>query len=120
VTRRDSPWRLRYDLMSARLLLAVSQAEARGELRPEVHRFLADRYAQLARHWRQRGWRAHAAALGSKAEWHADRSGHDDPPPAIAVGLPRPRSHAVVDARGRVLAGRWTPPRIPDCLRLTR
>ncbi len=120
MTRRESPWQLRYDLLSAWLLLSVSQAEARGELRPEVHCFLADRYARLAEHWRRRGWRAHAAALESKADWHADLAGHDDPPPAIAVGLPRPRQQAVVDARGRVLAGRWTPSRPPRSLRPTR
>ena len=102
-----SAWRLRADLLSARLLLALSLAESRGELRPEVHRFLAERYEALAAHWRRRGWTAHAAGLARKAQLHA-AAGADDPPPAAAMGLPRQRRTVAVEARGRVVTGPWS------------
>jgi hypothetical protein len=101
-----SIWRLRYDVVSTRFLLALTLAEARGELRPEVHGFLADRYGLLAAHWRRAGWRAHAEALARKAARHAEAAG-DDLPPAASMGLPRERRTVAVDARGRVLPGRW-------------
>jgi hypothetical protein len=111
---RASAWRLRCDVLSTRLLLAVAQAEARGELRPDVHRFLADRYHRLAAHWQAAGWARHAAALTAKARHHADAAGDDDPPPAVAVGMPRPRPAVSIEARGRVLPGRWNPPAPPS------
>jgi hypothetical protein len=110
VSAHLSVWRLRYDVLSTRLLLAATLAEARGELRPEVHGFLADRYARLAAHWRRAGWHAHAAALGRKAAHHAEAA-DDEPPPAAAMGLPRRARTLSVDARGRVLSGRWPPSR---------
>jgi hypothetical protein len=106
VTRGGSAWRLRYDVLSVQLLLVASQAEARGELRPEVHRFLAERYERLSAHWRDAGWPRRAAALARKARRHADAAG-DDPPPAIAVGMPRPRPYLSTVARGRVVSGPW-------------
>lgn len=106
-----SIWRLRYDLLSTRLLLALTLAEARGELRPEVHGFLADRYGRLAAHWRRAGWSAHAAALARKATRHAEAAG-DEPPPAAAMGLARSRRSVRVDARGRLLHGRWPSSRV--------
>jgi hypothetical protein len=113
VTPRETVWRLRYDVLSGRLLLFLAQAEARGELRPDVHRFLAHRYDRLAAHWRSAGWARHAASLAVKSRRHVEAAGDDDPPPAVAVGMPRPRPSLGVDARGRVLDGRWgrrTPP----------
>jgi hypothetical protein len=101
-----SSWRIRYDLLSTRLLLALTIAGRQRELRPEVHEFLADRYWRLAEHWRRAGWRAHADSLAGKAAAHAEAAG-DDLPPAAAMGLPRQRRVVAVDARGRVIAGRW-------------
>jgi hypothetical protein len=106
VRRRESAWRLRYDVLSAQLLLVVSQAEARGEVRPDVHRFLAERYERLSAHWRDAGWPRRAAALAMKARCHADAAG-EDPPPAIAVAMPRPRPYLSTVARGRVVDGPW-------------
>ena len=101
-----SIWRVRYDVLSTRLLLALTLAGRHGALHPDVHGFLADRYGRLAAHWRRAGWSSHAAALAYKAEQHAEAAG-DDPPPAAAMGLPRHRRTVAVDARGRVLHGRW-------------
>jgi hypothetical protein len=101
-----SVWRVRYDLLSTRLLLALTLAGRHDALHPDIHGFLADRYGRLAAHWRRAGWSAHAAALAAKAAQHADAAG-DDLPPAAAMGLPRERRTVAVDARGRVLRGRW-------------
>jgi hypothetical protein len=68
---RSSAWRLRWDLLWGRLLLGLTQAERRGELRPEVHRFLADRYARLAEDRRAHGRPARAERLAAKARDHA-------------------------------------------------
>jgi hypothetical protein len=93
-------WRIQVDLLTARLLLAIAPAAASG-LGAEDHRFLAERHAQLATRWRRVGWRARAAAHEDKAAWHWRAAGPDDPPPAVAVGMPRPWPAAAVDARGR-------------------
>jgi hypothetical protein len=106
-----SIWRIRYDVLSTRLLLALTLAESRGDLRPDVHGFLADRYGRLAAYWRRAGWSAHAVALARKASRHAEAAG-DEPPPAAAMGLPRRRRSVAVDARGRVLQGRWPSSRV--------
>ena len=102
-----SIWRVRYDVLSTRLLLALTLTGRHGALHPDVHGYLADRYGRLAAHWRRAGWRSHAAALAAKAAQHAEAAGDDDLPPAAAMGLPRHRRTVAVDARGRVLEGRW-------------
>jgi hypothetical protein len=93
--------------MWGRLLLGLTQAEQRGELRPDVHRFLADGYMRLARHQASRGRRPQATRLARKAAAHAEQAGGGDPPPACAMGLPRQRTSMAVEARGTVLPGRW-------------
>ena len=100
MTQGRSVWGLRYDVLSARVLLGLSLAESRGEVRPEVHRFLADRYGRLAAHWRESGWRRHATALERKAWRHQAAAGDDDLPPAASMAMPRRRRATVVDARG--------------------
>jgi hypothetical protein len=97
------------DLVSARVLLALAPS-AKGLLSGEDHRFLAERYAQLAAGWRRVGWLARAEANDEKARRHARAAGADEPPPAVAVGLAVPRPYRTIDARGSLLAGRWTPP----------
>ena len=107
-----SVWRLRWDLLWGRLLLWVTHAESRGELRPEVHRFLADRYARLAEDRHAHG-RTNADRLAARARHHAERAGDDDRPPACAMGLPRPRPRLAIDARARVVPGPWGRSRTP-------
>ena len=109
-------WQIYADLLAAWVLLGIAPGAA-ASLSPEDHRFLAERYAQLAARWRRIGWRGHADALAARADRHIDAAGGDDLPPAVAVAMPRPRRFVAVDARGRVLPGRWTfpsaPPRSP-------
>lgn len=102
-------WRIYGDLMTARLLLAIAPSAA-SRLGAEDHRFLAVRHAQLATRWRQVGWVARGEAHDEHAARHRRAADAEDPPPAVAVGLPRPRPYVRVDARGRVLSGRWGAP----------
>jgi hypothetical protein len=108
-------WRIHVDLLTTRLLLALAPS-ATSRLGDEDHRFLAVRHAQLATCWRHAGWNARAKAHDDKAAAHWREAGADEPPPAIAVGMPRPHAYARVDARGRVLPGRWggSPASAPD------
>jgi hypothetical protein len=103
---RLSLWRIHLDLLTARLLLSLAPS-AVSRLGAEDHRFLAVRHDALATRWRHAGWNARAKAHGEKAAAHWRAAGTDEPPPAIAVGMPRPFPYARVDARGRVLSGRW-------------
>ena len=112
MSRRLPLWAIYGDLLAAWVLLRVAPAAAE-RLSTEDHRFLAERYAQLAARWRRIGWRSHADALAIKAERHIDAAGGDDLPPAVAVAMPRPRPAVSVDARGRLLAGRWNPSSSP-------
>jgi hypothetical protein len=109
---RPSVWRLRWDVLWARFLLVLTQAERRGELEPDVHRFLAGRYAGLAEDSGARGLVARLERYRARAREHAERAGGDDDlPPACAMGLPRQRRRTAVEARGPVLPGRWPEPR---------
>jgi hypothetical protein len=101
--------RIYVDLVTARVLLGIAPS-AKALLSAEDHRFLAERYAQLATRWRRIGCLSRAEANDEKAARHAGAAGLDDPPPALAVGLPVPWPYTMVDARARVLPGRWTPP----------
>ncbi len=68
--RVQTPWQLRADLASARFLLWVASAGRSGELRPEVHLYLYDRYWRLAIYYEQRGKTRRAQQLRIKAERH--------------------------------------------------
>jgi membrane-associated phospholipid phosphatase len=102
VTRALPIWEIYLDLLTARMLLGIAPRAA-ALLSAEDHRFLAERYAQLAARWRRLGWLAHAEVLARKAEAHIDAAGGDDLPPAVAAAMPRPRPALVVEARGRVM-----------------
>jgi hypothetical protein len=106
-------WRIHVDLLTARLLLAVAPS-AVSQLSAEDHRFLAVRHAQLATRWRHFGWQGRAGAHEDKAAWHWRAAGADDPPPAVAVGMPRPSPGAAVDARGPFVGKRATIVTFPD------
>jgi hypothetical protein len=99
--RDDSEWRLRWDLWSIQLLLRLALAGGRGEARPEVHLYLADRYARLAEHHRRAGHHDSARRLQMKSEAHWSDGGGDGPPFAAAMAMPRPRPSVLVDAVSR-------------------
>ena len=112
-------WRIYADLLAAWVLLAIAPAAA-ATLSAADHRFLAERYAQLAARWRRIGWHSRAATLDTRADHHLDAAGGDDLPPAVAVAMRRPRPSIPVVARGRVLPGRWTPPTPPRSFSTSR
>jgi hypothetical protein len=103
-TSTDSLWSLRFDLVSANLLVWVASSGRDAELRPETHLYLFDRYSRLAELQRLRGREARARILRAKAEEHYRAGGGDGPPYEAAMGMPRPRDWIVTDARSdRVL-----------------
>ncbi len=101
----ESAWGLRVDLLSTRVLLWVATAGRSGELRPEVHLYLYDRYRRLAVHHERRGRPSRAALLRAKADSHYRESGDDGPPFAAALAMPRPRAFTSIEAVGRQVKG---------------
>ena len=99
--KRESPWRLRFDLASARVLLWFAGSGRVGDPTPEVHRYLADRYARLATYHHGRGHQAAAQRLWDCAEFHHGLAGPDDPPPAVAVAMPGPQRPTFTEAVAR-------------------
>jgi hypothetical protein len=85
-----SAWRLRADLLSAKSLLWIAGAGRSGDPRPEVHLYFYDRYWRLAVVMEQKGRTSRAALYRAKAVEHYRLSGHDGPPFAAALALPRP------------------------------
>jgi hypothetical protein len=63
-------WRLRYDVLSVRVMLLLVGGIGQEDLRPEVHLFLGDRYERLADHLARRGARERASRLSDQARWH--------------------------------------------------
>ncbi len=99
-TKPDSPWRLRLDLLSSKLLLWLAGAGRTGDPTPEVHRYLADRYARLANYHEGRKHSTAARRLWDIARFHFSLAGPDpdDLPPAVAMAMPIPKRPAFTDA----------------------
>jgi hypothetical protein len=93
-----SAWRVRWDLWSIRALLRLALVSGRGEPHPDVHRYLAERYARLAGHHQRAGRADRARRLRAKSDHHRDLAGDDGPPYAAAMAMPRPSRGACVDA----------------------
>jgi hypothetical protein len=99
---RESPWRLRWDLWSVHVLLRLALASGRGETRPDVHLFFADRYARLAEHHQRKGRHDSARRLRLKSAAHTQLGGGDgEPPHAAAMAMSHPRPSVLVDAISR-------------------
>ena len=96
----DSKWRLRYDLITGLALLWVASAGRAASAKPEVHLYLADRYARLAHCHASRGAHTKAERLRSKADVHYRQAGPIGPPPAAALAMPVPQEPVWVDATG--------------------
>ena len=101
MTDDRSVWQLRWDIASTWALVRFVRPFGQGELRPEVHLFLADRYHWLAHHHRRAGDALRASALERKAQEHL-RLGGGDLPPAVAAAMPVPAPLARVNAVGRL------------------
>jgi hypothetical protein len=107
-----SPWALRLDIASTRVLLWLARPSESRPLRPEVHLFLADRYGRLARVHARSGRRELARRSDEKAAHHFRLGGGEWPPPAVAVAMAIPRHPLFTDARGIYVVG--TPVRPGD------
>jgi hypothetical protein len=113
MNRRDpdksepSAWQLRVDLLTTRALLLVVRARGDESLRPEVHRYFADRYARLAHYHRRLRHAARANALWAKSLRHWHLGGGDPIPPTAALAMPIPRRPTFARAMG---AGFEEPP----------
>ena len=101
MAKQPSALHLRWDIASTWALVRFVSPLGSRALRPEVHLFLADRYGRLAEHHRKAGHHRRALVLERKAEEHLRLGGGDEPPPAVAVAMPVPRSPVPVDAIGR-------------------
>ena len=102
-TSTDSLWSLRFDLVSANVLVWIASIGRDADLLPETHRYFFDRYSRLAQAYSRRGREARAQALRARAEEHyragGGAGGGDGPPYAAAMGMPRPRQWVMTDAR---------------------
>lgn len=103
----DSLWSLRFDLLSAKLLVWVASSGRDADLRPETHLYFYDRYWRLAQAHARNGREARARMLRAKAEEHYRATDGDGPPYAAAMSMPRPRSWVMTDARSDRA---WRPP----------
>ena len=101
----ESIWKLRVDLVSARVLIWAASVGRDAELTPETHFYLANRYDRLSHVYRVRGRHALASRLALRAAEHYRAGGWTGPPYAAAMALPRPRSWVVVNALSHRRAG---------------
>jgi hypothetical protein len=99
IVENPSAWRLRYDVLSVRLMLLLVGRVSQEDLKPEVHLYLGDRYERLADHHARRGLSSRAIRLDDKARWHYAQAGFDDFPRATAMAMPVPRPRIFTDAR---------------------
>ena len=90
---------LSLDIFVARALMWVANPTGEHAFQPHVHLYLADRYGLLTRVCRRLGLVAMARAVEERATLHFAMGGGDEPPPAAAMALARPRS--------RVERGPW-------------
>ena len=97
----ESPWPLRLDLISAKVLVWVASAGRDADLTREAHVFFFDRYRRLAEFHKQHGRRAAYRRLQAKADEHYRATDGTDPPYAAAMAMQRPRRWVTTDAVAR-------------------
>ena len=101
----SSAWRVRGELLWARVQLRVG---SKDRSRSEIYGVMADRYWGLANHYDRKGSKERASRLREKAVLYLRAPSDEDPPPAVAVALSRPRPARSVRA---VWRRRWLPRR---------
>lgn len=91
--------RLLWKLACAHVLLWVAGAGRTGEVRPEVHGYLADLHFNLSAEYETaRNWRA-ARRHRHIAEVHLAATPAPEPSPSAAMAMPVPQPPTFVDAR---------------------
>jgi hypothetical protein len=103
-TKPESPWRLRFDLLSARFLLWIAGAGRTGDPTPEAHAYLAHCYVRLSAYHGGHADCAWPRRLWEKANFHFREAGlnPDDGPPTIAMAMPIPKPPIFTNAVARV------------------
>lgn len=101
----ESVWRLRADLVSAKVLIWAASRGRDVDLTPETHWYLANCYDRLSHIHRVRGRHAKARRLARLAEHHYHAGGWNGPPFAAAMAMPRPTHWIIVDAVSRQTVG---------------
>ena len=96
----ESTVKLHADVAWVLTLVWNAKAGRSGELQPQVHYFLGDRYWRLSERYRQRGSVRRANRLRARAERHLAASGWDPLPPAAAMAMPIPRRPTFTEAIG--------------------
>ena len=99
--KRESISGIRFDLITANVLVWVARVGRDADLTTEAHIYFFDRYQRLAEHHRRRGHSGRARRLQEKADEHFALGGGDGPPYAAAMGMPRPRHWFATDAVSR-------------------
>lgn len=98
----ESAFRLRYDVVSARVLIWLARrVNQGGDLTASARVYLFDRYSRLAQHHRRHGRASRADRLEDTARRYAPDAGDDGPPFAAAMGMPRPHQWVLTSARGQ-------------------
>src|SRR5215210_1840546 len=87
----DSIFRLRTDVMTAKVLVWLASVGRESELTAEAHLYFFDRYHRLADYHRKRGHETKARHLQATADEHYRLVDGDVPPYAAAMAMPRPR-----------------------------
>jgi hypothetical protein len=99
--KRESISALRFDVVTANVLVWVASVGRDADLTAEAHIYFFDRYQRLAEYHRLRGHDARARRLQEKADEHYALGGGDGPPYAAAMGMPRPRRWVSADPVSR-------------------
>jgi hypothetical protein len=88
-------WRLKWQLLSARVLLWTASAGRPVAPTPETHRYFADLYYCIAAHYERTGKQEAAERYLTIADRHAAAGGPHDLPPAASMAMPVPHDDDV-------------------------
>ena len=97
----ESILKLYTDVAWVRAIVWVAKAGGGGELQPQVHYYLGDRYWRLSERYKTKGFDRKAQLIRAKAEQHLRASGWDPLPPAAAMAMPIPKRPTFTEAIGR-------------------
>ncbi|HZR45918.1 MAG TPA: hypothetical protein VFA47_04400 [Candidatus Manganitrophaceae bacterium] len=94
-------WRLRLDVAWTHIIRWMVDPTGRRQLNPEIHLYLADRYARLAQCYDRLGNREKTARFKEKAAHHFHLGGGNRPRPAAAMRASLPQSSTFTEAIGQ-------------------
>ena len=98
---RIAIWRLRMDVAWIHVIRRMVDPAGRRQLNPEVHLYLADRYARLAQCYDGLGNQKKTARFKEKAAHHFHLGGGNRPRPAAAMRASVPEPRTFTEAIGK-------------------